>query len=141
MQYIEQQNEVIRSLRERIKSFEENAEDSISKEREVCLRGSTMPLIPTPIARTGENDRKSKPGACTCQLGLVPSPKPAAEQQRDHFEVSSAGCESCGSAEGLVGKAAADRRWPIRAHHLVLGDRLFFMLPFTFLFLCSISVS
>ncbi|RMJ21492.1 Microtubule binding protein HOOK3 [Aspergillus sp. HF37] len=36
-QYIEQQNEVIRFLRERIKSFEDNAEDSISRERELEL--------------------------------------------------------------------------------------------------------
>lgn len=40
-QYIEQQNEVIRFLRERIKSFEDNAEDSISREREVSRIAST----------------------------------------------------------------------------------------------------
>ena len=43
MQYIEQQNELIRSLHERMKSYEESAEDSISKEREVCEREFSTP--------------------------------------------------------------------------------------------------
>lgn len=35
IQYIEQQNEHIKSLRERIRNFEEHTDDGISKEREV----------------------------------------------------------------------------------------------------------
>lgn len=57
LQYIEQQNELIRSLRQRMKSHEEAAEDSISKEREVSwgacyltlwtCHGPTSPTIIT----------------------------------------------------------------------------------------------
>lgn len=35
-QYIQQQNELIKSLHERMKNYEENLDDGISKEREVC---------------------------------------------------------------------------------------------------------
>lgn len=137
MQYIEQQNEVIRFLRERIKSFEDNAEDSISREREVCPRVSSnaaVSLTPTPIARTRGNNRKPNPGACAGQLGLVPSPKPATEQQRNHLEVSPAGSEPGGGAERLAREAAQNGCWPIR-EDIVLKDRLFFMTPFSFLFM------
>ena len=44
IQYIEQQNELIRSLRERMKNYEESAEDSISKEREVSDQEFPPPL-------------------------------------------------------------------------------------------------
>lgn len=38
IQYIEQQNEHIKSLRERIRNFEEHTDNGISKEREVSRR-------------------------------------------------------------------------------------------------------
>lgn len=37
MQYIQQQNELIKSLRESMKNYEENLDDGIPKEREVSL--------------------------------------------------------------------------------------------------------
>lgn len=41
-QYIEQQNELIKSLRERIDNIGEDAEDAVSKEREVNCEPSSF---------------------------------------------------------------------------------------------------
>jgi hypothetical protein len=35
LQYIQQQNELVKSLRERMKNYEENLDDGVPKEREV----------------------------------------------------------------------------------------------------------
>lgn len=46
LQYIQQQNELVKSLRERMKNYEENLDDGISKEREVSQKWSCLRFIP-----------------------------------------------------------------------------------------------
>lgn len=52
MQYIQQQNELIKSLRESMKNYEENLDDGIPKEREVsppCLPVSNRSMLTIPL--------------------------------------------------------------------------------------------